>query len=42
VQQGFVPALNGAGGSGNGMMIACWELLDREGGANPTPGITYP
>ena len=38
VQQGFVDAVNGGG---NAMMIACWELLDREGGATAN-GLVYP
>jgi len=39
VQQNFVNAL---AGGGNGMMAACWELLDREGGAKPSPGFAFP
>jgi prepilin-type N-terminal cleavage/methylation domain-containing protein/prepilin-type processing-associated H-X9-DG protein len=38
VQQGFV---NATTGGGNGMMAACWELLDREGGA-PAKAYIYP
>jgi prepilin-type N-terminal cleavage/methylation domain-containing protein/prepilin-type processing-associated H-X9-DG protein len=38
-QQGFI---NSLAGGGNGMMIACWELLDRDAGAPATPGIVYP
>ena len=37
-QQGFVDPLNGGG---NAMMAACWELLDREGGAVAKPYV-YP
>jgi prepilin-type N-terminal cleavage/methylation domain-containing protein/prepilin-type processing-associated H-X9-DG protein len=37
--QAFV---NATTGGGNGMMAACWELLDREGGAKPNPDFVYP
>ena len=39
VQQNFV---NPTTGGGNGMMASCWELLDREGGARPSPNFTFP
>ena len=39
VAQGFV---NATTGGGNGMMAACWELLDREGGATPSKLFKFP
>lgn len=39
IGQAFLDPLTGGG---NGMMWACWELLDREGGAAPNAGFTFP